>query len=323
MKKIEIPFIYCQGAGNNFILVDEPLIADPLTNKDRKYFAISMSAKYGVDGLLFLGDSDLADGSMRMFNPNGSEAEMCGNGIRCVARLLMEKKKTSEVKIEMQSKLFSVKKTEPFISVETYEVRIDEVLQSTLSLSINLPLPHLVRSPIAEISRKRKFTALGMPNPHLIIRALPNEEEATIEQELIELGEKAQESQDIFPRGINVSVYRPFKEGIFVQTYERGVGITNSCGTAMCAASIAYAMANDLPLPAHVEVWNKGGKVLCTVWNLGIQMSVSLRGNATFHYRGTAHYDTNSSELYESRILEVFSDEIASYESLLKQIHSL
>lgn len=315
-----IQFIYCQGSGNTFILIDEEKHDLSIDETHRKALAVLFAQSYKVDGLLFFGKSSIGDCSMRIFNTDGSEAEMCGNGIRCIARLMMEKHNLSEVVVEVRSKCFKVIRVDPLAQgVPAYEVKIDDILQMTLLLSINHPF-RMSESPITEISKKRKFTALGMPNPHLIIKANAHEKEEEIEKELVELGSKIQRHRDVFPKGINVSIYRPFGTGIFVQTYERGVGITDSCGTAMSAAAIAYTMGRNLPTPSPVGVWNKGGFVHCTVWSLEPQMSVSLQGNATFQYTGMAEYDAEKNILIPCGVLSENHTEVSDYERFVQTI---
>jgi diaminopimelate epimerase len=106
------------------------------------------------------------------------------------------------------------------------------------------------------------------------------------------LGESVIEHKELFPRGVNVSLYEcRSRNEIFVATYERGAGITLSCGTAMTASATAASLLNLVERGCRVEVRNRGGKVCCTTALEGDAITTRLEGNATFEWWGSARFE--------------------------------
>ena len=104
------------------------------------------------------------------------------------------------------------------------------------------------------------------------------------------LGEKVLTLKELLPNGVNVSIYRPLSSrSIFVATYERGAGITLSCGTAMTASATAAALIGYVERGERIEVRNRGGMVFCTT-QLGQRLVTRLEGNATFEWRGYVEF---------------------------------
>ena len=104
------------------------------------------------------------------------------------------------------------------------------------------------------------------------------------------LGEKVLTLKELLPNGVNVSIYRPLSSrSIFVATYERGAGITLSCGTAMTASATAAALIGYVERGERIEVRNRGGTVFCTT-QLGQRLVTRLEGNATFEWRGYVEF---------------------------------
>lgn len=112
---------------------------------------------------------------------------------------------------------------------------------------------------------------------------------------LEQLGERVKSLKEVFPYGVNVSLYKVLSPtSIFVATYERGAGITLSCGTAMTASSTAATLLSYVKRGERIEVFNRGGKVACrtTIDDNGI--ITTLEGNATFEWVGEARFDNDT-----------------------------
>ena len=117
------------------------------------------------------------------------------------------------------------------------------------------------------------------------------------------LGERVKTLSNVVPNGVNVSLYeRRSSRSIFVATYERGAGITLSCGTAMTASATAAALLGYVDMGERIEVRNRGGKVYCTT-TVGESIVTRLEGNATFEWRGDATFE--GSEFAYKRVEEL------------------
>ncbi|PFO04842.1 diaminopimelate epimerase [Bacillus sp. AFS076308] len=292
---MQIDLIKGHGSGNDFLLIDEISNDYLFTEEDRANLAkvlCNRGNELGADGILFIMKSDRADGRMRVFNADGSEASMCGNGLRLVARYICELKGLNKAVIEtMKANLKVMKQEDIFPQVHTYQVEISPVMFELKALPLNLPKPTLFNEKIKELSDELRFTALAVPNPHLI---------AIVETEMFqnnlqkELSEKVNGPNDLFPDGVNVSFVKPLEKGsIYVRTFERGVGFTNACGTAMSASSLVTCLTELNKYEKVINVYNNGGKVQCVVHKLDDTYSIDLIGNATYLYRASIQLALN------------------------------
>lgn len=276
-----LDYILCHGSGNRFVMIDAVRYAAPLAGVDPGLLARdSCRLCGGLDGLLLLvRDGD--DYGMRMFNPDGSEAEMCGNGIRCVARLAREYVGADDFHLLSGGRRYAIGCEEPVgQGIPTFGVEIplrwrtDDFVWGAEERFVDEPLPALAEG--------LRFTYLNPGNPHLVARV------ERIDLDLLRrLGHRVTELRDIFPRGVNVSLYRPCGEqAIFVSTFERGAGITSSCGTAMTSCSTAACLAGLCRFDEPIDVSNSGGRVRCLARRAGAGLQTRLTGNATFEAEG-------------------------------------
>lgn len=280
-----------QGSENKFILLDQTTFKTKKTISDliklTKKIAHSALPVNNIDGMLVVDDSTHQDclGKMTVINKDGSLASMCGNGIRTVGRYLFEKKRQNQFKIETLKKDLSIE-TEPSFAegVPAYGVEISPIKFDAESLPFfNLNKTKIINAPLPELNPTLKFTAVSVPNPHLI-SFVPNLKAAL--PTLKALGEKLNRTNQYFPKGVNISFSQIIDNTtLFVKTYERGVGFTNACGTGMSATTLAYMLSqgkNDL-LDHVISVYNPGGMVKTVVHrnNSTNQYWVELIGNAT------------------------------------------
>jgi diaminopimelate epimerase len=274
--------IHCHGSGNDFLLIDELEHLATWTDEERQQLAQTLCDRQngiGADGILFVQPSHTGLAKMRIFNADGSEASMCGNGLRCVARYVAEKFGEDEFVVETMKADLRVKKAEPiFGQLPTYQVEISPILFDVSQLPMNFDKPTCRNERIPELSERLTFTAVAVPNPHLI---------SIVDSEIIqsnvqkELAKYVNGPNDWFPDGVNVSFVKPLGvQQIYVRTFERGVGFTNACGTAMSASSLVTCLEGINNWDQPIDVYNNGGKVRCVVHR--DQRAIDLIGNATY-----------------------------------------
>ena len=272
-------------------------------------FVCDRESSVGADGVLLLvKEGDMF--GMRMFNPDGSEAEMCGNGIRCVARLAEE--------------YIGAKKFDMFSGGNTYSiVRAEDIHPAMptygVDLQVRLASPdfgfaegaeQFVSQRIERLDSNLLWTAINVGNPHIVA-----EVENIDYDHLTRLGERVLELKDEFPKGINVSLVKVLGENrIFVATYERGAGITASCGTAMTSSATAMALNKRCDYEATIEVGNRGGAVRCICHNKG-GLHTQLIGNASYLSYGRVVAEEDSFVCVE---LGKAEDEIELYNDFLR-----
>ncbi len=289
---MKIDICKCHGSGNDFILIDEMNSQYTLSESDREKLTVFLCDRdnIGADGTLFYQKSKKADCKMRMFNPDGKEAEMCGNGIRCLARYCHDDKSISTVKVETMKTVLTVKHvTDISPDVASYETEISPISLNPTSLPMLFDNDEFIDSLVPELNSTRRFTALSVPNPHIV--TFVDKVNVT---ELETIGKRAN-SISTFPNGVNVSYCKVLDDNnIYVVTYERGVGITYSCGTAMSATTFSACLLDHLKFDNLISVYNKGGFVRCRAINTNSSKKVMLTGNATFVYKTTIDLDINN-----------------------------
>jgi diaminopimelate epimerase len=298
---VKLKLTKCHGSGNDFLLVDEEELAYSFTDKDRQNLAIALcdrSSGIGADGILFVLPSEKADAKMRIFNADGSEASMCGNGLRCVGRYVCERLGKDRIVVETMKADLEVQKSQPiFGDIPTYTVEISPVLFQLDALPMNIDREQLINEKIPQLSDQLTFSAVAVPNPHLI-SVVETEHLLTNEQK--QIAEYVNGPNDLFPDGVNVSFVKPLEKGtIYVRTYERGVGFTNACGTAMSASSLITCLLGYNEKEKEIQVYNPGGKVRCIVHQLrNGDYHIDLIGNATYLYQAEIELDVKKPETF-------------------------
>lgn len=312
-------YTVCHGSGNRFVMLDTVGREDLFQGRgvDFKAWAAQLCASQtpigGTDGLLVL--IRFGGGyAMRMFNPDGSEAEMCGNGIRCAARQARKYTLSDRFCVWSGGREYAMTRERAlWPGVDTYGAEIPVWLQSPDFGFCNRGEKFVGRI-IPSLSPELKFTALSLGNPH-ITACVEHIDYGLLE----ELGERVKQLRNEFPSGINVSLFEHrAPQRIFVATYERGAGITASCGTAMTASATAAALLNLVGFGTEMEVCNRGGMVRCLPRRIDGQLITRLTGNATFEHQGTFTADSqNISDITpETR----FESEIAAYDAFAASI---
>ena len=311
MTNFEI--IKCHGSGNDFIMVDTTRL-DSANAIDWSAFArVVCDRKSGIgsDGVLLVVRNEEGIYGMDMLNPDGTHAEMCGNGIRCVARLAEERGYLDSGLLTSGGRLFPSRRAEAVAEgIATFSVEIP-IASWSPSFAFFGPEERFEGRIIEALDGELRFTALNLGNPHVVAR-VEEIDMAHLEQ----LGERVKSLKGVFPHGVNVSLYKVLSpRSIFVATYERGAGITLSCGTAMTASATSAALLGYVERGERIEVFNRGGKVVCSTAIAEQGIVTTLEGNATFEWVGEAKFDgevLNYAVLRDSGEAELWSSFVDS-----------
>lgn len=314
-KKVILDLLKCHGSNNDFLIIDE-MTEELFTEAQRSELALLLCNRengVGADGILFVLNSKSCNAKMRVFNSDGSEASMCGNGLRCVARYVCEKLNIQRAIIETMKANLEVNEQESILGeIPTYQVEISPVSFELKDLPLVLEKNTLINEKIEELA-DIPFTAVAVPNPHLIGIVTKEQVQSTIQKSL---SEKVNNPNDLFPDGVNVSFVKPLTEGsIFVRTFERGVGFTNACGTAMSASTLVTCILGLNEFEQPVEVYNPGGKVRCIAHKVGDSYKIDLIGNATFTHRFQVDAQLDQ-QAFVTLKKEEITEEINQYKNL-------
>lgn len=241
-----IQFTKMHGAGNDYIYVNT--IKFPITNPEE--LSIKWSAPHtgiGSDGLVLIGESSIADFSMRIFNADGSEAMMCGNASRCIGKYLYDKKITNKKEIALET-LSGIKHLMLTVTHELVStVTVDMGTPKAEEITINNNTGTMIAQKITAGSQTFTATAISMGNPHLVI-FVDNIEEI----DLPTIG-PILENHPLFPNRINVEFAQKLDDNkVRMRVWERGSGITMACGTGACATAVAGAMIGKTGREAEI-----------------------------------------------------------------------
>jgi diaminopimelate epimerase len=252
-----------------------------------------------------------------MFNPDGSEAEMCGNGIRCIARMAEERVGKSDFPLYSGGKIYAAHRLDDiYPSIPTFGIEIDVRLWSD-DFGMATPTEgRFVDQPIPQLDASLTFTAINVGNPHIIAQV----EEIDYAQ-LKALGERVIELRETFPHGVNVSLVEVrSRNEIFVATYERGAGITPSCGMAMTSSATAMALLGHCDYDKPIRVVNRGGAVRCTCSQHEGRLCTTLTGNASYIYEGVVESDGTH---FAFDITHHYDDEQALYKEFVESLKTV
>lgn len=234
-------FSKMHGAGNDYIYVDAT-VSEP---EDPERLAIAVSDRHfgvGSDGLVLILPSKIADFRMRMFNSDGSEAEMCGNATRCIGKYVYEKDLTDKTTLTLETKGGVKHLTLHVIDGEVDEVTVDmgEPILSPSLIPVRSDNPEVKISENERIGDKEYvISAVSMGNPHAVIFTDEITDDMVLQEgPLLEVA-------DIFPRKSNIEFARVIdRENIEMRVWERGTGETLACGTGACATAVAAVLNN-------------------------------------------------------------------------------
>ena len=278
-----IKFTKMHGLGNDYVYID--------CTEEQKIKNISSLAQFisnrhfgvGSDGLILICKSDIADFKMRMFNYDGTEAEMCGNGIRCVGKFVYDKGLTKKDNITVET-LAGIKKLKFNIkkgNVETVEVDMGEPILEPDKVPVISEEAIVKNLKIKARENEFKFTCVSMGNPHAIT-IVDNTKDFNIEKYGPVL-----EKDEHFPRRANIEFIELVdKNNIKMRVWERGARETLACGTGACASVVACALNGYIENEANVELLGGTLKIRWDKENNHIYMT----GPATTVFEGEIDY---------------------------------
>jgi diaminopimelate epimerase len=280
----DLTFEKYHGLGNDYIIINDMNSNIPEEKKaDLARKLCEWHFSIGADGLIYVCNSEKADIKMRIFNDDGSEAEMCGNGIRCFSKYVYENAIVDKnpIKIETLKGIMNAQLSLKNGSVKMVEINMGEPI---LDCELIPVVPEnnefrCVNESLIVIDKIFRFTAVSMGNPHCIIMV----EEQLDNNELNKYGAEI-ESHQRFPSKTNVEFMKVMSpKECSVRVFERAVGITNSCGTGSCAAVVAGVILGKFKKDTPITVHNDGGDLIITWNNNG---NIYMRGPVERVFRG-------------------------------------
>jgi len=274
---MQIKFDKYHGTGNDFVIINFLKEEKNILTKEQIIKICKRNFGIGADGILAVLPSEIADYKMRVFNPDGSEPEMCGNGVRCFVKYLYDNKLTKNNSVNVET-LAGIK---PSIFYTENDKFLVEVSMGPAKFKDDALFKNTYIN--QEISKKEKFTSVSMGNPHMII--LKNEK-ISIDY----LNKRGEElvSNEYFLNGTNVefiNLKNNSSNEIDMMVYERGAGITLACGTGACASVSALAKLGKTNFNNWVKVNLLGGSLEIKV--IDNFDDVILKGEAKFVFSGS------------------------------------
>jgi diaminopimelate epimerase len=233
-------FTKMHGIGNDYVYVDcvrNPVPGDPsaLSRKvSDRHFGI------GSDGLILICRSDKADARMRMFNADGSESEMCGNGLRCVAKYVYDHgiAQKPELRIETGRGVLGVSLEVKNNKVSRVRVNMGEPILKSAAIPTTLPGDPPVNAQLVVPGGEFEATCVSVGNPHAVMYV--GEKYFTGPRDLVVEFGPLIENHSAFPRRINAHFVKVHSQNeVTMRTWERGSGITLACGTGACSVCVA------------------------------------------------------------------------------------
>lgn len=276
-KAVKLGFVKMVGAGNDFVVIDSrPKNSSARRLRERRLSGLAVilcrrKTGIGADGLLVLERSKKAHLKMRVFNADGSEAEMCGNGLRCAALCA---KKRGKIKIETKAGMYEAAVT----GRDKVRIKMEGVKDIERDVSVRLNNRPL----------RMTYADSGVPHAVVFVQGLKGIDVET-------LGREIRYHKRFRPRGANVDFVEIVDDkNINIRTYERGVeGETFACGTGAVASAVAGSVMRQLSQASRPEInVHTAGGVLKVCFNrkAGGISDVCLEGEAKIVYKGEVDY---------------------------------
>ena len=252
-----LKFTKMHGCGNDYVYINcfEQEINNP------QALSIKLSNRHysiGSDGVILICKSNKADAKMRMFNADGSEGKMCGNGIRCVGKYLFDHNmvKQDDILIETLSGIKKLKAIRKSGDEEVTNLCVDmgKANLNAKDIPVNLDQNTIINYPIQICKKEYNITCVSMGNPHCIVFC-KNVDDIDIEK----IGPMF-EKNPIFPNGVNTEFIEIIDDNTLkMRVWERGSGETMACGTGACAAAVAAVENGYCKKNQEIKVKLKGG----------------------------------------------------------------
>ena len=266
------------GIGNDYVYFD-CFGGEDFSPESVAAFLSDRHFGVGGDGIILVERSAIADGKMRMFNADGSEGKMCGNGIRCVGKFLYDYKGVKKDKITVET-LSGVKTL-------TMQIKDGVAVGATVDMGEPVLEPEkiparfekkpIVNAPLTVCGKEYRVTVLSMGNPHCVVFG------ADLEGLEIQTVGKAFERHEAFPDRVNTEFVRQVGNNEFeMRVWERGSGETLACGTGACAVAVAAVWNGYAKRGEEILVHLLGGDLTITV----TEKNVFLTGSAQTAFVG-------------------------------------
>ncbi|MGI1659120.1 MAG: diaminopimelate epimerase [Desulfitobacterium sp.] len=280
-------FVKMHGLGNDFVFLDQFESATDLIDRSYSELALKLCHRqFGVggDGLIVVLPSEQADAKMRIINSDGSEPEMCGNGIRCFARYIYDRGyvKKNPLQVETLAGILTLQLALEGDRVTGVKVDMGEPILNPELIPVKVQGEPVVAETLQVEGQKFKFTAVSMGNPHCVIFV---EDYESLD---FKRWGPAIEKHELFPRKTNVEfIIVNNRNELTMKVWERGSGPTLACGTGACASAVAAVLNGKTERKVTVHL--PGGDLLIE-W--GSDNRVYMTGPATYVFKGVMLEDS-------------------------------
>ncbi len=279
-----INFTKMQGCGNDYIYINQ--IQEKI--KNIKELSIEMSKRHfsvGSDGIITIDSSNICDFKMRIFNADGSEGNMCGNGIRCVGKYVYENRLTDKTHLTIETKS-GVKTLDLHVLdngfVDFVSVDMGKAMFNPEAIPLYSKEP-IIDKEIEVLGKRYKSTAVSMGNPHQVIFMNKIDD-----LDLVSIGPSF-ENYPLFPERVNTEFVEVLGENHFkMRVYERGSAETYACGTGACAVASVACKLGMASFNKKIRVDLIGGTLYITVKS---DWTIIMEGPAKKIYDGVYYED--------------------------------
>lgn len=272
-------FSKMHGIGNDYVYVN--CFKETVENPEAVSIFVS-DRRFGIgsDGLILIMPSDKADFRMRIFNADGSEAMMCGNGTRCVGKYVYDHGMTDKTDITLETNS-GIKYLKLFVKdgkVDSVTVDMGKAILKPRDIPVDSDLDLFVAQPVEVAGKEYKITAVSMGNPHAIVYV-----DDVDSLDLEKIGSDF-ENHKLFPNRVNTEFIKVIGDKTLqMRVWERGSGETFACGTGACASVVSSVLNNYCKYDEEVLVHLRGGDLRITYRKDG---TVMMTGPATQVFDG-------------------------------------
>ena len=259
-----LKFTKMHGAGNDYIYIN----CFEETVKNPEKLAIKVSDRHfgiGSDGLILISPSDKADFKMNIYNADGSEGMMCGNGIRCVSKYVYDNGMTDkdEISVETRSGIKLIKMNVENGKVVSARVNMGEPILEAEKIPTRFDGKNVIRQKLTIDKKEYEVTCVSMGNPHCIVYV-----DDVKDIDLEKIGPKF-ENNEMFPERINTEFVHVVSDTeLDMRVWERGSGETLACGTGSCAVTVASVLCGYCKRNTEIKI-NLLGGTLTDIWTDG------------------------------------------------------
>lgn len=278
---MKLSFTKMHGCGNDYVYFN--CFSGEVSNPEK--LAVSLSDHHfgiGGDGIILICPSDIADAKMRMFNADGSEGKMCGNGIRCVGKYLYDYGMVSdktEITVETLSGIKTLQLYPENGKVKTVRVDMGAAMLNPKDIPVYLDGERVVDAPLVIDEKVYHITCVSMGNPHCVVFVKEDVDSLDLER----IGPKF-ENNPLFPERVNTEFVNILSDGTLkMRVWERGSGETWACGTGACAVGVTAVLSGLFKKGEDITIHLRGGDLVINYTD----QTVLMTGPATTVFEGT------------------------------------